>query len=484
MPKKQQTKAQKRERELHKARAWLAAYDGGKQNIARNYRKKFGVDMLCAIRDLQEIGVTFSEEYISAVRDSEERRIEQKARKKEERMERNNNRHPKNHQWVDGKLLQTNKKWSHLKESQKQWIFEVTEACWHSYVDEHGDLPMKKRKEVVLDAVHEQIDQRDIWIPYHEFKAAVSKKIDRLNHKSPLFHPPQKKSPPKPKTPQVSFDDFPLEEKECLLCTLDSDIRRYIRQTHKVPPNRVRDADINRLLKVFNAKKCSQYGKKMISSPYLLEQYDMMRQNAFQQLFDERVIPQPLSSRRKEQLKKASHILETERLLLRKLTTKNWKELHPMLSDPEVMYAWERTFSSKREIQDWIIRQLRRYEKEQVGYFAAVDKASGENVGQIGLMWNEIQGCRCLEVGYIIAQEHWKRGFAAEGAAACLDYGFALYDVHKIYATIRPENTSSIRVAERLGMALEGSYIKKYDGKHMEHLIFSNRNPAHTSAHL
>lgn len=95
----------------------------------------------------------------------------------------------KNHIRVDGKLLQTNKKWSALKQSQRTWIHEVTALEWAAYVERTGKLPIKKHKDKIIDAVHTQVEQRDIWIPYNELKPAVNKKIDRLNRKSLLFKP-------------------------------------------------------------------------------------------------------------------------------------------------------------------------------------------------------------------------------------------------------------------------------------------------------
>ena len=95
-----------------------------------------------------------------------------------------NRRAGKNHEWVNGQLLQTNKKWSHLKASQKTWIQQVTAEAHAAYVAAHHRLPMKQGKEAVLDAVHDRVNERGIWIPYGEFAANVGKMIDRLNRKS------------------------------------------------------------------------------------------------------------------------------------------------------------------------------------------------------------------------------------------------------------------------------------------------------------
>ena len=93
----------------------------------------------------------------------------------------------KNHVKVDGKLLQTIKKWSHLKNSQKTWIFEIAKEEHAAYVKAHGKLPMKQSKRIVVDKVYGRIREREIWIPYDEAAANIGKYIDRENRKSPLF---------------------------------------------------------------------------------------------------------------------------------------------------------------------------------------------------------------------------------------------------------------------------------------------------------
>ena len=100
----------------------------------------------------------------------------------------------KNHKWVNGSLLQTNKKWSALKQSQREWIYEVTRQEHTAYIERHGRLPIKKRKEEVIDAVHEKLNEREIWIPYHEFRGRIVSYIDRLNRKNALSNPDEKQT--------------------------------------------------------------------------------------------------------------------------------------------------------------------------------------------------------------------------------------------------------------------------------------------------
>ena len=74
----------------------------------------------------------------------------------------------------------------------------------------------------------------------------------------------------------------------------------------------------------------------------------------------------------------------------------------------------------------------------------------------------------------MLKKSYWGKCYATEGAKACVEHGFELFGVDKIYASIRPENTRSLAVAERIGMRLEGDYTKTFDGKKMKHLIFSS----------
>jgi hypothetical protein len=50
----------------------------------------------------------------------------------------------KSHINVDGQLLQTNKKWSQLNESQKTWIYETARIEYEKYIDEKGGFDISK----------------------------------------------------------------------------------------------------------------------------------------------------------------------------------------------------------------------------------------------------------------------------------------------------------------------------------------------------
>lgn len=86
----------------------------------------------------------------------------------------------KNHVKVNGQLLQTNKKWSHLKQKQVQYIYDKTVELHTKFVAEHEKLPRKQYKNDIINGVY---DELNMHIPYSEARPHISKYIDRLNRK-------------------------------------------------------------------------------------------------------------------------------------------------------------------------------------------------------------------------------------------------------------------------------------------------------------
>ena len=73
----------KKESRIARARIWLPTYEGKK--VVRAYRKKFSVDIICAVRELQEIGYEFKPGYVDSLLKSEAARIKRLKAKKEEK---------------------------------------------------------------------------------------------------------------------------------------------------------------------------------------------------------------------------------------------------------------------------------------------------------------------------------------------------------------------------------------------------------------
>ncbi len=111
-------------------------------------------------------------------------------------------------------------------------------------------------------------------------------------------------------------------------------------------------------------------------------------------------------------------LLETERLSLREMTQADYPSLCRILQDEQVMYAYEGAFSDA-EIQEWLDRQISRYQKWQFGLWAVILKETGELIGQCGLTMQPWKDQEVLEIGYLFQRAYWHQGYATEAARAC-----------------------------------------------------------------
>jgi hypothetical protein len=77
----------KREDRLQSAKSWLKGYDG--KNVIRSYSKWFAVDQICALKELELLGLCFSDKQKTKVKEVYENRIRQKQLLKARKLQRN-----------------------------------------------------------------------------------------------------------------------------------------------------------------------------------------------------------------------------------------------------------------------------------------------------------------------------------------------------------------------------------------------------------
>lgn len=165
-------------------------------------------------------------------------------------------------------------------------------------------------------------------------------------------------------------------------------------------------------------------------------------------------------------------IFESERLGFRRLHEGDLAHVKVFLQDIDVMYAWGHIFTDEEAVE-WIQKNIKRYTEDGYSYFAAIEKDSGAFAGVIGPLKEEIEGVSYTEIAYILNKSCWGKGYAVEGAQAAVDYAFRELGCDAIIAQIKPDNLTSIKVAQRLGMVETGSFIKHYRGEDLLHLILT-----------
>lgn len=161
-------------------------------------------------------------------------------------------------------------------------------------------------------------------------------------------------------------------------------------------------------------------------------------------------------------------ILETQRLFLREMTLSDLDALLLVLGDTESMRYYPKPFD-REMVEQWIDRHRRNYEQHGLGLWAMVLKTTGEVIGDCGLVWQEVEGNRELEIGYHVRRDQQMQGYATEAAYACQDYAFNVLGCVRVISLIRPENIPSRRVAEKNGLKV----VQKTLWRDIPHYIYA-----------
>jgi RimJ/RimL family protein N-acetyltransferase len=167
-----------------------------------------------------------------------------------------------------------------------------------------------------------------------------------------------------------------------------------------------------------------------------------------------------------------TNLLETERLYLREMNQSDYKALSLILQDEETMQAYNGAFTDA-ETQDWLDRQIKRYEEYGFGLWAVVLKETNEMIGQCGLTMQPWCDKQVLEIGYLFQRRYWHQGYATEAARACKEYAFTQLDADRVCSIIRDTNIPSQNVALRNGMTITETWTKHYRGIDMPHYLFT-----------
>ena len=149
--------------------------------------------------------------------------------------------------------------------------------------------------------------------------------------------------------------------------------------------------------------------------------------------------------------------IETERLLLRQWREGDLEAYARICADPEVMRYLPATLGREESAEQmaWFERH---WEERGFGLWAVEEKASGEFIGFIGLVYHDgwPKGEHKTEVGWRLGRAHWGRGLATEGALASVRYGFEGLGLERIISITLPENAASRRVMEKAGLTYRG----------------------------
>lgn len=157
-------------------------------------------------------------------------------------------------------------------------------------------------------------------------------------------------------------------------------------------------------------------------------------------------------------------MIETKRLLLRPMRAEDVDPLLRVFGDPKVMASFDAEPFDRDQTQRWVQRNFVHQDRHGYDLFVVILKESGELIGDCGPEEMELDGVSgaptaaagaAIELGYDFRNDHWNQGFATEAAKAVRDYAFDTLPLPRLISLVRQGNTTSRRVAEKIGMRRE-----------------------------
>jgi ribosomal-protein-alanine N-acetyltransferase len=146
-------------------------------------------------------------------------------------------------------------------------------------------------------------------------------------------------------------------------------------------------------------------------------------------------------------------MLETERLLLRRWKDSDREPFAKMNANPRVMEFFAGCLT-REESDQFIDRAESDIENYGFGLFAAELKETSAFIGFIGLHTTTFQAhfTPAVEIGWRIDEPYWRKGLATEGSRGVIEYAFKRLRLDALVSFTAPDNQSSRRLMERLGM--------------------------------
>jgi ribosomal-protein-alanine N-acetyltransferase len=121
-----------------------------------------------------------------------------------------------------------------------------------------------------------------------------------------------------------------------------------------------------------------------------------------------------------------------------------------------------------------LVRRLKRQARQGTTYPFALE-VDGRFAGQVTVN-NIVRGsAQFASVGYWLDQEFAGRGVMPRAVAMAIDFCFTVAGLHRIEVAIRPENSNSLRVVEKLGLR-EVGFAPRFlhiDGEWRDHRIYA-----------
>ena len=164
-------------------------------------------------------------------------------------------------------------------------------------------------------------------------------------------------------------------------------------------------------------------------------------------------------------------VLETERLILRKISMNDAEDMFHLRTNEDAMKYINKPKLTSIDDAKEIIKKMNDPDRIQWGITL---KTSDIIIGTIGYHRIEKEHYRA-EIGYMLHPQYWNTGLMSEAITKVIDYGFDKMKLHSIEAIINPGNIISRKILQKFNFIKE-AYFKEnffFEGKFYDSEVYS-----------
>lgn len=159
-------------------------------------------------------------------------------------------------------------------------------------------------------------------------------------------------------------------------------------------------------------------------------------------------------------------VLETERLILRRLTVEDAPFMLGLLNEPSwLRFIGDRGVRTLEDARNYIVKgPVDMYERLGFGLYAtALKEDDSVPIGLCGLVKRD--GLEDVDIGFAFLPKFWGKGYACEAASAVMAYAKSVVGLERIVAITAVGNESAARLLEKIGLRFEKIVRLSEDGE-------------------
>jgi len=151
-------------------------------------------------------------------------------------------------------------------------------------------------------------------------------------------------------------------------------------------------------------------------------------------------------------------LLETQRLYLRQWKQDDLSAFSRMNADERVMEFFPSTLSEKES--NFFAEKIQQELKEKnYGLWAVEVKGGSSFIGFVGLHYQDFTApfTPCIEIGWRLAFEYWRKGYAFEASLKVLEYAFQELKIEEIVSFTAKKKLSFKEINGKIGNDISSS---------------------------